>query len=89
MGISPRRFIQVFTQQVGITPKLFCRIQRFQSALNLIQHRQRHNWTQLALACGYYDQAHFANEFRVFSGLSPTAYFQVRGNHLNHVPIAD
>jgi AraC-like DNA-binding protein len=87
--LSPRRFIQVFRQQVGLTPKLFCRVQRFQSAVQKLATVKHVNWTHLALDCGYYDQSHFVNEFREFSGLSPTAYHQVQINHLNHVPLVD
>jgi AraC-like DNA-binding protein len=31
-------------------------------------------WADLALGCGYYDQSHFINEFRTFSGLSPLEF---------------
>jgi methylphosphotriester-DNA--protein-cysteine methyltransferase len=87
--LSPRRFIHLFRQQVGLTPKLFCRVQRFQAAVKKLAVMRRIEWSHLALACGYYDQSHFVNEFREFSGLCPTAYLQVRGDHLNHVPLVD
>jgi AraC-like DNA-binding protein len=73
IGISQRRFIQVFRDEVGLTPKLFCRVRRFQEVLRLIG-RGRVEWVDVALACGYYDQAHFINDFQAFSGLNPTAY---------------
>jgi AraC-like DNA-binding protein len=89
IGISSRRFIDVFNDQVGLTPKLYCRVQRFQNVLHRIGVRGNLDWTDLALSCGYFDQAHFIHDFRAFSGLSPTAYAAHRTEHLNHVPILD
>jgi AraC-like DNA-binding protein len=89
VGLSPKRFIRLFTEQVGMTPKLFCRVERFQRVLRRLEGRKYVNWTDLALSSGYYDQAHFNNEFRTFSGLCPTTYMLFRGDHFNHVPLAD
>lgn len=89
VGLSARRFIQVFTDQVGMTPKLFCRVRRFQKALTLIDELDHVDWTNVAYACGYYDQPHFIGDFSAFSGLSPSGYLRIRGEHLNHVPLAD
>ena len=89
IGLSPRRFIQVFREEVGLTPKLFCRIRRFQEVLGLIGRGQHVEWAEVALACGYFDQAHFIHDFRAFSGLNPKAYLAHRGEHLNHVPLCD
>jgi len=89
IGLSPRRFIQRFTAEVGLTPKLFCRIQRFQQVLDLVERVPRVQWAAVAVACGYYDQAHFIHDFQAFSGFKPTDYLQVRGPHRNHVPLAD
>jgi AraC-like DNA-binding protein len=87
VGLSRRRFIQLFSEQVGLTPKLFCRIVRFQSALQMISGSQHIRWAEIAQACGFYDQAHLIAEFQEFSGLTPSAYLVRRGPHLNHVPI--
>jgi AraC-like DNA-binding protein len=87
IGMSPRRFIQVFNDQVGLTPKLYCRIQRFQAVLKALQGVEIVDWTEVALAAGYYDQAHFIRDFKSFCGLSPTAYLKVRTDHLNHVAL--
>lgn len=86
-GLSSRRFIQIFRQQVGLTPKLFCRIQRFQQSLHALATRKDVEWVRLANACGYFDQAHFINEFRTFSGLNPTAYLSNRGENPNHLAL--
>jgi len=89
IGLSSRRFIQVFSEEVGLTPKLFCRVQRFQDVLHLVEKGQQVEWTQIALNCGYFDQAHFIHDFRAFSGLNPRAYLTQRGEHLNHVPLRE
>ena len=78
-GLSRRRFAHLFREQIGMPPKLYCRVQRFQNALKQIVSGAPVEWAQVALAAGYCDQAHFAHEFRDFSGLSPTAY--LAGDH--------
>jgi len=89
IGLSRRRFIQLFDEEVGLTPKLYSRVLRFQQVLHLVQNQRQVDWVEVALACGYFDQAHFIHDFRSFSGLNPTAYLTVRGEFLNHVPITD
>jgi len=74
LGLSQRRFIQVFKAEVGLTPKLFSRIQRFQQTRALIQQNPSINWADLAVDLGYFDQSHLIREFLEFSGLSPTDY---------------
>lgn len=84
-GMSAKRFIERFKAQVGVSPKRYCRIRRFQQALGCA-HRRRHvDWAQLAADCGYYDQAHFVHEFRSFTGLTPTKYLASRTAFQNHV----
>ena len=89
IGISPRRFIQVFTAEVGLTPKVFCRVRRFQRVLALIERNEEIDWADVAVAGGYYDQAHFIHDFRAFSGINPTAYVRANVRERNHVPLAD
>jgi len=87
LGMSHKQFIARFRAEVGLTPKRFCRIRRFQRVITSIGRRTAVDWPDLACACGYFDQAHFIGEFREFSGLSPTAYLRQRGEDLNHVPL--
>jgi AraC-like DNA-binding protein len=87
IGLSERRFIQVFADEVGLTPKIYCRLQRFQKALAKSFERRKIDWAEIALECGYFDQAHFIHDFTGFSGLTPTAYVAQRTQPGNHVPI--
>jgi AraC-like DNA-binding protein len=89
IGISSRRFIQIFSNQVGLTPKLFCRVLRFQRVVQQISSTDNLELADLALECGYFDQPHFIHDFKGFSGISPTEYLANRTMHLNHVPLAD
>jgi AraC-like DNA-binding protein len=90
VGLCHRRFIQVFTAQVGLTPKLFCRLLRFQRTRTEAERLKHPDWAQLALTYGYFDQSHLINDFQEFSGLSPTEYFDQhqQSDRLlrNHVP---
>jgi len=70
LGLTNRSFIQLFTAEVGMTPKLYGRVQRFQSALTRAQ-RTTPNWAGLALQAGYCDQSHLIRDFVSFSGFSP------------------
>ena len=89
IGLSPKRFIAIFSKEVGLTPKLFCRIRRFQETLQRIRCGKQVDWAEIALACGYFDQAHFIHDFQAFSGFNPGAYLRHQGEHLNHVPLPD
>lgn len=87
IGVSERRLFQVFREEVGIAPKMWCRIHRFQAATRALHEGVDVPWAELALRCGYYDQSHFANDFRAFSGIDPTTYSAQRGRWQNHVPM--
>lgn len=87
-GWSERRFSQVFREEVGFSPKIWCRIQRFQRVVTRLHAGDDVRWSQLALDCGFYDQSHFANEFRAFSGIDATTYSSARRTPwANHVPV--
>ena len=75
-GLSARQFRRLCIEQTGVGPKMLCRIVRFRAAANDAANRSR-DWAGFALDHGYYDQAHFINEFREFSGLTPAEYVSV------------
>jgi len=87
VGVSERRLSRVFGEQVGMGPKTWSRIHRFQIALRALHKGVDVPWAELALRCGYYDQSHFANDFHAFSGINPTTYSACRTVWQNHVPI--
>lgn len=83
--LSHRRLIEIFAAEVGVAPKVFGRIGRFQRALTMAKREARLDWPQLALSCGYFDQPHLIREFVSLSGLAPTELLQrsaaVEGHH--------
>jgi len=85
IGWSERRFSQVFREEIGLPPKVWCRVQRFQRAVQQLHAGADIRWAELALDCGYYDQSHFANEFRAFSGVDATTYSARRTLWANHI----
>ncbi len=87
LGVSHKHFIEEFRREVGLTPKLFCRIRRFQDVLARITSGEVVEWADVAFACGYYDQAHFIHDFRAFAGMNASAYLVDRLEHRNFVRV--
>lgn len=75
-NLSRKQYERNFTSTVGITPKQFMRVIRFQRALFIRQNNTKLNLTQLAHEAGYYDQSHMVAEFKQLSGYSPKQYFK-------------
>ncbi|HKO99861.1 MAG TPA: AraC family transcriptional regulator [Pyrinomonadaceae bacterium] len=69
-GISNRQLARRFLSDVGLTPKLLCRILRFQQVFRALD-RNDAGWSAIALDCGYYDQAHLIRDFQHFAGKAP------------------
>jgi AraC-like DNA-binding protein len=97
IGLSQRRFIEVFKAEVGLTPKVFQRVQRFQRLLDLVRRAASPNWSELAVDCGFFDQSHLIRDFVEFSGFSPAEFsrhqdtLEQRGIHLkrHHLPLIE
>lgn len=74
-GVSKSKLERQMKEIVGMGPKQFQRIARFNAMLSHIQQQaDRRPWTEIAYQFGYYDQAHFIKEFKLFYGKTPTAY---------------
>ncbi len=103
VGYSQRHILGQFRRWVGLTPKAYCRIRRFQQVLQSVtgaantdpmaaaelraDRPPEPDWAQVALDHGYYDQSHMVHEFREFSGLSPNKYLAAHRGLDNFLPI--
>lgn len=88
IGYSQKHFIDLFKRQVGVPPKQYMKIMRFQKAILEIEKDTSVHWSEIALRNGFYDQAHFIHEFRNFSGFTPGEYVKRKTDTLNYVPVA-
>ena len=73
--LSRRQLERRFREAVGVSPKLFAEISRFDRVFQLLKEQPQTSWHDLAQACGYFDQAHFIREFRRFTEETPAAFF--------------
>lgn len=78
-GISKRTLQRLFQQYVGVSPKWVIRRYRLHEAAEQLTEGTRINWLDLALKLGYYDQAHFINDFKTIVGRSPEEYAKQAG----------
>ncbi|HEY1709973.1 MAG TPA: helix-turn-helix domain-containing protein [Rhizomicrobium sp.] len=85
--VSPKKFIRLFSEQVGMTPKLFLRVARFQRVVERIQFAPQVDWGDVVERHGYYDQSHFILDFKTFTGFPPTEWLKLRGPYPSHIPL--
>lgn len=87
IGYSQKHFIALFKEHVGLTPKAYLKILRFQKAIRGIEQQTQVHWGQIAHESGFYDQSHFIHDFKHFSGFTPEEYFAKKNQELNYVPV--
>ncbi len=87
IGYSQKHFTEMFRKNIGVTPKSYLKIMRFQKAVRTIDEADSIEWDMIAQECGFYDQAHFINDFKHFSGFTPEQYAQIHMNYQNYVPV--
>jgi AraC-like DNA-binding protein len=75
-GLSIRQFERRFLENVGLSPKQYARIVRFNDALEAKLAEPKRLWTDIAHACGYFDQMHLIHDFACFASESPTAFMR-------------
>ncbi|MFN0138803.1 MAG: helix-turn-helix domain-containing protein [Pyrinomonadaceae bacterium] len=87
IGYSQKHFTDLFRRAVGVTPKAYSKIVRFQKALEIIAATTSIEWDLIAQDCGFYDQSHFINDFKHFSGFTPDEYAKIHTNYQNYIPV--
>jgi AraC-like DNA-binding protein len=86
---SAPQFIRRFDASVGVTPKRYARVLRFNALLPRLVRVGPRDWAQLAVEGGYFDQSHLIHEFERLAGLTPGAYAPVRADQPTHVAIVE
>lgn len=75
IGVSKRSLELAFREEVGTSPKMFCRITRFRRVFDEVSKETSSvDWIQTALDSGFFDQSHLIRDFHRFSGRSPTSF---------------
>ena len=87
VGADRRRLVPAFREEVGLAPKQYQRILRFQRSLRAMRAPTPASLAAIAASCGYADQAHMSRDFKEFSGLTPGRVHGATSTAYNHVPI--
>ena len=74
--LSKKQFERIFREYVGMNPKEYTRIVRFQKTMWMLQHGKR-NYADIAAASGYSDQSHFIREFKSMTGHTPGSLLNI------------
>ncbi|TDF92309.1 AraC family transcriptional regulator [Paenibacillus piri] len=77
-GMNKRKLQRLFEQYVGISPKSVIRLYRLQHAAESLDLSRQHDWMELSLSLGYYDQAHFIKDFKAVIGRTPEDYVRAQ-----------
>lgn len=75
--VTQKQLIEHFKKYVGLTPKYYHRILRFNEILKKINEKEKLSWTDVAYSCDYSDQSHFIKEFFHFSGFNPKEFLKM------------
>jgi len=75
--LSRKQFYRRFVERMGVSPKLFARIVQFDRAVKLKNSRPQTDWLSIAIELGYYDYQHLVRDFKEFTQLTPTAFYQL------------
>ncbi len=74
--LSVRQFQRKFSERIGVSPKLFSRISRFDKAFRLKNNNRHLDWLHIAMEAGYHDYQHLAKDFIEFAGVLPNSLIQ-------------
>jgi AraC-like DNA-binding protein len=74
LGLSERHLRRIFLDTVGLGPKTVARLMRFSRATDLALENTDASWAQIAVAAGFYDQAHLIREFHALADAAPEVF---------------
>lgn len=77
--LSVRQFHRLFTEMIGVGPKMYDRIARFEKVTKLKNAQPHKDWLTLALELGYYDYQHLVRDFKEFTALTPNQFLIAEG----------
>jgi len=77
-GLGTRTLQRLFGRYVGVSPKWVIQRYRLHEALARVDLGEVVDWAALALDLGYFDQAHFINDFKALVGRAPAEYSLTR-----------
>lgn len=80
-GYSERYINKVFIEEMGFSPKVFCKIIQFQRAVEFLNYGAPDKMTDAAVYLGYYDQPQFIKDFKAYCGVTPTQYLKLLEQH--------
>jgi AraC-like DNA-binding protein len=75
--LSPKQFERKFVERTGVNPKIFSRLARFDRAFREKNLNPQRDWQSIAFDCGYYDYQHLVRDYKIFTGLKPTDFYQL------------
>lgn len=81
IGFSPKHFVELFKRRVGLAPKRYQQIVRFNRMLERCRLSPGITWSRLATAFGYVDQSHLAKDFQRLAGVTPGEYLRATWTH--------
>lgn len=88
VSISKRQLEREFKGKLGISPKHYLRITRINEVLRLLNNNQEMDLTSVAYYCGYFDQAHFINDFKRITGNNPSIFIRERAQYIANPGLA-
>ncbi len=78
--LSPRQFERKFKEYIGVNPKLYARIIRFDNVFRMKNKYPHKDWLSIAVHCGYHDYQHLVREYKDFTGCTPNEFFALESN---------
>ncbi|MFZ1685863.1 MAG: helix-turn-helix domain-containing protein [Flavobacteriales bacterium] len=89
LGCSGKHLIDLFHREVGLGPKAYSNVVRFQAVVRRLESEPDPDWLDVAVQHGYYDHSHLANSFNLTAGMSPERYLKAKGPFLNWIPVVE